>query len=90
MSKFLDNADSKTQKHDHNQSICAVVRSTPTHYAVVHTVCGRLFHIECAVSMHAGKYQVCDVRKFYLYLKQKPINVFMMFYSYSTTNLGVN
>ena len=30
-----------TDKVDkHIQSICAVVRSTPTHYAGVHTVCG--------------------------------------------------
>ena len=69
------------------QSICADVCGTPTQCAGVHTECregAEGYFIECAVSVRAGKHQVCSVRKFgqikklkkYTYLKPKPLNVF--------------
>ena len=62
-----------------------------------HSVCERLLHKECAVSVRAEKYQVCSVRKFVqmkklkiqIYLKPKPLNVFYGGFSDSKTNLGV-
>ena len=41
----------------HNHTLCGCAHS-------VRRVCGRLFQRECAVSVHAGKYQVCGVREF--------------------------
>ena len=49
---------------DNFQSICAVVRSTPTHCAGVHTVCGEGAESHFVESVRVGKHQVCSVRKF--------------------------
>ena len=59
------------------QSICAVVRSTPTDCAGVHTVCGEGaegYSIEWVVSVRAGKYQVYGVWKF-VQMKKPTIHI---------------
>ena len=47
--------------------LCGCAQHTHTLCECEHSVregCGRLCYRECAVSVHAGKYQVCGVRKF--------------------------
>ena len=80
--------------------LCGCAQHTHTLCGCAHSVrggCGRLLHRECAVSVRAGKYQVCSVWKFVLikklkkllYLKPKVSMCFMMLHSKFTTNLGV-
>ena len=71
-----------------------------THTHCVGTLRGwaRLLHRECVVSVRVEKYQVCGVRKFvqlkvpkiYLFLKQKPSNMFYDILIIIYDHLGVN